>query len=147
MPVYVEVIRRGWLLRQIRLSGDISAVVEYSGRGMGYESVRVNGIPVAESASFAWFTPRFDFELETPHGKLPTALEVRVAPWLDISGLQVAVAGVLVYAEGSFGQLKGDGVAPALPIPASGGTGERKLPIPATTGTVHSAQLPVVSDD
>src|SRR2546421_8846012 len=68
-------------------------VVEYNGRGMGHESVYVNGRLVARAGVWFWFVPRFEFQL----GPLPAALEVRVWPWLAFRSFTLTVAGRVVY--------------------------------------------------
>jgi hypothetical protein len=72
-------------------------VVEYNGRGFGYESVWVNGRCAARETSALWFVPRFVFRL----GFLPAAVEVRVWPWLTIRSFHLVVGDAVLYSEGS----------------------------------------------
>ena len=72
---------RSWLRRRLRVDmPDGAFVVHYSGRGIGYESVWVNGTQVPARGDGLWFAPRFEF----PLGSTPAAVEVRVWPWLTI---------------------------------------------------------------
>lgn len=43
--------RRGWAYRRIEIRGRFDAVVEDDGRGMGYETVLLNGQPIARVTS------------------------------------------------------------------------------------------------
>src|SRR5262245_5176438 len=70
--------------------------VEYNGRGIGHESVFVDGARAREVTSFFWFVPRFDFLL----GRRPGVIEVRVWPWLTVRSFRLWVDGVCVYSEG-----------------------------------------------
>jgi hypothetical protein len=88
---------RSWLRRVLEVStpqGDY--VVEYNGRGIGYETVYVNGAIAVRQRSLAWFVPRFRFAL----GEYIAVLEVRVWPWLMLRELSLRVEGGLLYAEG-----------------------------------------------
>jgi hypothetical protein len=70
--------------------------VEYDGRGMGYESVRVDGSEAVRTPSYSWFVPRFEFTV----GSLPARVEVRVWPWLSMRAIRLYVNNRPVYAEG-----------------------------------------------
>jgi hypothetical protein len=59
---------RSWLRRRLRVDmPDGAFVVHYSGRGIGYESVWVNGIRVPARGDGLWFAPLF----ELPQRMLP----------------------------------------------------------------------------
>jgi hypothetical protein len=91
-----KLIRRGWLLRGIEVSmSDGVHIVEYNGRGLGYEQVSVDGAVIRKG--WYWFVPRFDFKL----GGYPSVVEVRVWPWLLLRSLVVRVGDQVVYAEGA----------------------------------------------
>jgi hypothetical protein len=93
-----RLIHRGWLLRGIELSlPDGVHVVEYNGRGFGYEQVSVDGGVIRKSSY--WFVPRFAFNL----GGYPSVVEVRVWPWLSLRSLVLRVGDRVVYAEGTCG--------------------------------------------
>ena len=73
-------------------------VVEYNGRGLGYESVLVNGqLAQRKGGQLVWFVPRFDFAL----GRRYAYLTVRVWPWLMLHSLVLYVDGQCVYVDGS----------------------------------------------
>ena len=89
--------RKSWLLREWAVAtpaGDF--VVKYSGRGLGYESVAVNGTVVAKTKSHAWFVPKFEFHL----AELPASLEVRVWPWFLLRAIRLRVGEEVCYSEG-----------------------------------------------
>jgi hypothetical protein len=71
-------------------------IVEYDGRGLGYEDVSVDGL-VLRRRSWWWFVPRFEFKL----GGHPSVVEVRVWPWLSFRSLVLRVSDRVVYAEGA----------------------------------------------
>jgi hypothetical protein len=90
-------IRSSWLRRVLEVRTDDGwFLVEYNGRGLGYESVWVNGELALSSTSLMWFVPRFDFSL----GPRPAVVEVRVWPWLTIRSFRLTVDDVVLYAEG-----------------------------------------------
>ena len=96
-----RLIRRGWLLRGIELwLSDGVHLVEYNGRGFGYEQVSVDGAVIRKS--WYWFVPRFEFKV----GGFPSVVEVRVWPWLLLRSLVLRVGDRAVYAEGTGGSDK-----------------------------------------
>jgi hypothetical protein len=92
-----ELLRSSWLRRAFLVETPLRTFeVEYNGRGMGYESVLVDGVLAAREGAIIWFAPRFDFYV----GTWPAALEVRVWPWFVLRSLALWVDGELVYSEG-----------------------------------------------
>ena len=90
-------IRHGWLLRGIEFSmSDGIHVIEYNGRGIGFEQVTVDGLVIRRTCWY-WFVPSFEFKL----GGRPGVLEVRVWPWLGLRSLVLRVNDQVVYAEGA----------------------------------------------
>src|SRR5262245_10935313 len=88
---------RSWLRRVLEVHTDEGwFLVEYNGRGFGYESVYVNDELALASTSLVWFVPRFEFRMG-PH---PAAVEGRVWPWLAIRSFRLIVEDAVVYAEG-----------------------------------------------
>jgi hypothetical protein len=71
-------------------------VVTYSGRGLGYESVRVNGEFAAKKRSVVWFVPRFEFTLADRQA----IVEVRVWPWFALRAIRLRVGEEVCYTEG-----------------------------------------------
>ena len=97
-----RLIDRGWLRRVIEFTlVDGSHVVEYDGRGVGYETLKVDGI-VIRKMDWLWFVPRFNSKL----GGWPLIVEVRVWPWFLLRSLVIRVDGQIVYAEGLGGWAK-----------------------------------------
>ncbi|MCI0462617.1 MAG: hypothetical protein L0Z62_37175 [Gemmataceae bacterium] len=96
-PVRTTRRERGWLRRLLEVLTPEGAVflVEYNGRGMGYESVSVNGELVARSSGPLWFVPRFEFFL----GPRRAALEVRIGPLLNLLDLHLLIDGQVVYCD------------------------------------------------
>ena len=89
-------IKRAWLLRewQVRTPGGVFLVL-YSGRGLGFESVSVNGV-IAQRRTHIWFVPRFEFRL----GILPATVDIRVRPWLRLHAARLVVGGTVLHSEG-----------------------------------------------
>jgi hypothetical protein len=89
--------QKKWLLREWEITTPSGVfVVTYSGRGHGYESVRVDGAVVAKTKSFAWFVPEFEFRL----GDSPALVEVRVWPWFVLRAIRLRVGDEICYSEG-----------------------------------------------
>lgn len=93
-----RLVKSAWLLRRIEVVAPDGRryLVEYNGRGAGYESVRVNGSEVCRDRSQFWFVPRFCFRL----GVTPAVVAVRVWPWLALRSVYLWVDGALLCAEG-----------------------------------------------
>jgi hypothetical protein len=88
--------RNSWLYRSWEVvTSEGWFQVEYDGRGMGFECVRVQGEAVVSTRSRWWFVPRFDFRV----GSLPAFLEVRVWPWLSLRSVRLNIDGHTVYDE------------------------------------------------
>src|SRR5690242_6273597 len=93
----VTLLRSSWLKRTLRLvTHERTYEIVYSGRGLGFESVYVNGC-LAERGSGFWFVPLFVFPLGNQIG----AVEVRVWPWLTIRSFHLLVEDEEVYKEGT----------------------------------------------
>ncbi|MEM6655551.1 MAG: hypothetical protein AAF596_07100 [Planctomycetota bacterium] len=90
---------RGLLMRRVRLPEPSSAVVEYSGRGLGYDAVRVDGRVAVWRWKWVWFVPRFDFHVLLDDGSIPAVLTVEIGWSLRINRLTIEVDDQLVYEE------------------------------------------------
>lgn len=110
--ISVALCGAGWLLRRfdVRTPGGTYRV-EYDGRGIGYESVLIDGAAVARLASLLWFVPRFEFLV----GGLPAVLHVRIWPWCTFRAVRLEVAGRVGYIEGPF--RRDNGPLPAVGVP------------------------------
>lgn len=97
MTMQAQLVKRSWLLRRFEVSdGAKTHVVEYFGRGIGWERVRVDGVDVSGGRSVWWFIPEFSFQV----GDLPARITVRVGPWLTIRSFRLEVEGIALYTEG-----------------------------------------------
>lgn len=113
-PVYLDaeyavvLQARGWAYRRLLVSGPCPCVVEYDGRGIGYESVYVNGeLATRVQSRLASFAPRLDFFLsvatEEPLRESPSArIEVETTWLMFIGSLRLIVGNRVVYAEGRW---------------------------------------------
>lgn len=91
-----QLLDKKWLYRKFFIvTQEGLFVVEYCGRGLGYERVRVNGVPVAGGISKYWYIPRFQFGIGSKEG----ILNVRVYPWLTIRTISLMVEHREIYAE------------------------------------------------
>src|SRR5215204_499426 len=87
---------KGWLYRAFEVTTHEGTYrVTYNGRGLGHESVTVNGKFVAGQTSAIWFIPEFSFSL----GSIQTLLKVKVWPWFAIRSLELIIDGEPVYSE------------------------------------------------
>ena len=93
--VVARLDERGWLYRVFAVATPEGTYrVAYDGRGLGDESVSVNGRLAARRASL-WFVPEFSFFI----GSAPALLRVKVWPWLAIRSFELRVNGEQVYSE------------------------------------------------
>ena len=70
--------------------------VTYDGRGIGFESVLVDGTIVVKEVSQLWFIPRFDFQV----GGIPATVHVRIGPTLAIRSIALFLGDTCLYEEG-----------------------------------------------
>ncbi len=81
--------KKAWLYRQYEIETPEGRFkVEYDGRGMGFESVLVEGQVAERRQSLVWFEPTFEFVV----GSLPAQMEVRVWAWFQIKSIKIIVA-------------------------------------------------------
>lgn len=87
---------KSWLYRTFDVTTPEGTYrVIYSGRGLGYESVTVNGKLATAKMSALWFIPEFAFSL----GSFQVMLKVKVWPWCAIRSLELIINGETVYSE------------------------------------------------
>lgn len=93
---HVELIKKSWLKRHLSVQTQTGTYeVTYDGRGMGYESVLVDGHIAKVMHSYLWYAPEFRFQISD----LPCIIKVRVWPWLTIRSFTLEIAGTVVYKE------------------------------------------------
>ena len=87
---------KGWLYRALEVTTPEGTYrVVYNGRGLGHESVAINGQFAAGGISAMWFVPEFSFTVGSSSG----LLKVRVWPWFAIRSLKLIIDGQSVYSE------------------------------------------------
>ena len=87
---------KGWLYRAFEVTTPEGTYrITYNGRGLGHESVTVNGEFAAGGTSTMWFIPEFSFTV----GTIPALLKVKVSPWFAIRSLELIMDGQSVYSE------------------------------------------------
>jgi hypothetical protein len=92
-----DLANASWLRRQFAVSVPRGqSLIEYDGRGFGFESVNVDGLTVRSETSFWWFVPEFKFRVRGYRA----LIKVRVWPWLAIKSFELWVDGRLLYHEG-----------------------------------------------
>lgn len=94
-----KLLKAGYLFRRIQLPAPSEAIIEYSGRGFGYDVVRVNGHVVAWDWKWVWFVHRFDFTAPLEAEPKPAVLTVEVGYTLKITRLTIEVDDRLLYEE------------------------------------------------
>jgi hypothetical protein len=99
----VEVLSRSWLLWKLAVSGPCPCIVEYNGRGLGYETVLVNGV-VASRASGGFFhlAPRLEFAVPGTFGPQRAWLDVQTSRLQLLGGLRLWIGNRVVYSEGTW---------------------------------------------
>jgi hypothetical protein len=95
-------IESGWLYRSVYLAPPYDLIVEYNGRGLGHETVLVDGTVVSRMTSLLWFVPRFEFQIGPDDAPFDAVVEVRVWPWLCIRKFRILVGEECVYREGDW---------------------------------------------
>lgn len=78
--LFATLTKKGWLYRRIELNGRSNAIIECNGRGLGYETVFVNGEIVARaSGNLVGFTTPIDFAVPSQAGTLAARIEIKTA--------------------------------------------------------------------
>ncbi|MBC8355541.1 MAG: hypothetical protein H8E66_26485 [Planctomycetes bacterium] len=93
-----------WVYRRFELNGQSDAVIEYNGRGVGYETVFVNGVVAirVSSPGISFSTP-IDFVV--PMGADSSAharFEIRTRALLFLGAFRLFIDGYVVYSEGEW---------------------------------------------
>ena len=101
--IFARVLRRRWLVRRLALFGRSDAVIEYNGRGLGHETIRVNG-QIAKRVWARWsqtyFTPCLEFQIPVGTRHLNARVEVKTAWLAFLGGFRLVVCEEVVYSEG-----------------------------------------------
>lgn len=101
--IYGVLLGRSWVYRRIELHGRSNAVIEYNGRGLGYETVRVNGDIVARvSGNAVGFTTPIDFEIPSRERSFSARLEIKTSFLLFLGAFRLLIDGAVVYLEGNW---------------------------------------------
>jgi hypothetical protein len=95
--------KRSWAYRRIEIQGTHSCVLEYNGRGLGYETVLLNGQVAARvSNGGLHFKTPIDFEIQSHATVLAARIEVKTAFLLFLGAFRLSIDGYLVYCEGDW---------------------------------------------
>jgi len=95
--------RKRWIYRRIELNGKSNAIIEYNGRGVGYETVFVNGeIAARVTGNQIEFTTPIDFAVPSPSGTLAARIEIKTAFLLFLGAFRLLIDGHVVYIEGNW---------------------------------------------
>jgi len=157
--VYVSAVRRSWLRREIRLSGDVEAVIGYDARwefiGGGGEAdegrefgsgshqqptggeASVNGIEIGRLHPSPLIPNHYflSFDLRFAGGVVPVSVRAALSSngFVRLSSLKLTVAGVTLYEERDG---KGVVMRPASTLPISAGSDQAHgggRPIPGSS--------------
>jgi len=92
----IQLTEKKWLKRVFYVQTSTgSHHIEYNGRGIGFESVKIDGRVATKTTSWFWFIPKFTFQLETLSGEI----NVRVGPTLSIRSFQLILNSEVCYQE------------------------------------------------
>jgi hypothetical protein len=95
--VAARLVRRGWMRRVFEVAlPEVTVEVDYDGRRLGVEEVRVAGMPAARARSFLQLAPHFEFPVAGRQGEL----YVSGWPWPQLRSIVLAIDGGIVYREG-----------------------------------------------
>ena len=91
-----QLLEKKWLKRVFQVETDTGIHrIEYNGRGIGFETVKVDGQVSVQKRSWFWFIPKFTFQLESISGEI----NVRVGPSLSIRSFRLILNSVIYYQE------------------------------------------------
>lgn len=107
LDVQVVDVRRSLAWRRLTLAGRSPAIVEYNGRGPGYETVLVNGQVAGRAWHNSWWdlralVPSIDFQIACPSGVIPARVEARGAFLVFLVAFRLFVDRQIVYSEGAW---------------------------------------------
>ena len=142
-PVRVTAVRKEGARWALRLSGAVNALLEYDGRRVGREVVRLDEKVIAEASTFSGYNRRFELQVVTAGGKVPLVLEVRVSLWAAIEAVTLHLDGQALYYEDTY--RIPEPARPPLPVPVDAAAlVAHALPRPLPTPPLDAAQLPRV---
>jgi hypothetical protein len=98
--VQASLLARSLAYRRILLTGGVLAEVEYNGRGLGFETVTVDGKLVSRCGAPWTLAPQHRFTLGAGNKQVPALIEVRGV--IRIRGFRLWVDDRLVYVEGTL---------------------------------------------
>jgi hypothetical protein len=85
------------LYREIELSSPLgNRSIIYNGRGFGYESIIIDGVPLKKENKSLWFINEFKFTIDG----LPATLRIGVGILFGIKELSLEINGLKIYSEG-----------------------------------------------
>jgi hypothetical protein len=92
-----------WAYRRIEIRGTHSCVIEYNGRGFGYETVLVDGQVAARVSNRGLhFTTPIDFHIRIGDLALAVRIEIKTAFLLFLRAFRLSIDGYVVYCEGKW---------------------------------------------
>lgn len=95
--------KKRWVYRRIELNGKSNAIIEYNSRGLGYETVFVNGeIAARVTGNQIEFATPIDFAVPSVAGTLAARIEIRTAFLLFLGAFRLLIDGCVVYTEGTW---------------------------------------------
>lgn len=89
-------LKKAWLFRAIQ-EESLQLLITYSGRGLGSESVTINGDHYTQPSMGLWYIPTFDINHEDNH----IIVHVRVWPWMALRSIRISVDSKEIYSEGT----------------------------------------------
>jgi len=101
----VTVLKRSLAYRRLRITGAIEAIVQYNGRGFGWESVVVNDqlalrAPNMHLNPFSSLVPHLAFDILASGVRIPATIDVRGIVFLR--AFRLSMGNRVVYSEGSW---------------------------------------------
>lgn len=98
--IQASLLSRGWVYRRILIIGPITAEVEYNGRGLGFETVRVDGEIVARQSSPWTLAPCLRFTISAGSRLVPARIDVRGV--LTLGAFRLWIDETMVDSEGMW---------------------------------------------
>ena len=94
-----KLLTAGLLFRRVAVEAPIEATIEFNGRGLCWDVIKVNSHVAARRMSWYRITPRFRFSVWAGEEPLPIEINLRTGHFLKLLSFQILVDNVTVYSE------------------------------------------------
>ncbi|MDP6722175.1 MAG: hypothetical protein QGF59_26155 [Pirellulaceae bacterium] len=97
-----RLVASGLLYRRVIVDAPIEATIEFNGRSVFRDVVKVDGEVVASKISWWRINSLFDFALRAGERLIPVVVRLQMGRLLRLKGFRIEMAGKVVYNEGEW---------------------------------------------